>query len=475
MSAVDSLKSWWTGRRAVTPRDLDEPVDKASPFMNVGVTGLKRWGDRGLVYEEFLRELSGSRGYRKYREMRDNDPVVGAVLFAIEMVIRNVKWRVEGGTDEAHGFVESCMYDMGASWSNTVAEILSMLPFGWSLFEITYKRRNGDNRNPATRSKFKDGKIGWKNWSLRGQDTLDEWVWGDDGEVAAFVQSAPPEIRRVEIPMDRCLLFRTGVHKGNPEGRSILRNAYQPWYYAQQLSRVEAIGHERDLAGLPVIYATARAMTTYGPQLEKIVTSVKRDENEGLIIPQVIDPVTKEKEIEFTLLSAAGSRQMNIDATITRYQRLIAISVMADFVMMGHEKVGSLALASSKTSMFALAVGAILNSIADEINSREIPRLLRYNGMPTTDAPRLVPGDIEKVDPKEIAAFITAVASAGVLTTPDEGLENHLREVMGLPERPDVDMARPPMPNPRTPPTDSAVNDMPDDEDEGATDSESVE
>lgn len=423
-----------------------EQVEKAGPSRAIGVTGLKRWGDRGLVNEEFLRDLSGSRGYKKFREMRDNDPVVGAVLFAIEMLIRNVSWRVEGGTDEANELVESCMYDMGTSWANTMAEILSMLPFGWSLFELTYKRRGGVRRNALEGSKHSDGKIGWKNWSLRGQDTLYEWVWDEDGEVAAFVQTSPPRTTMVEIPMERCLLFRTGVHKNNPEGRSILRNAYKPWYYAEQLSRIEAIGIERDLAGLPVMYASERAINAYESVLRQIVSSVKRDENEGLLIPKIVDPATGEKEIELVLLSAAGSRQINISEAIQRYQRLITISVMADFVMLGHEKVGSLALASSKTSMFALAVGAILESIANEINDREIPRLLRYNGMPADEPPRLVPGDIEKVDPKEMAAFLTAISGAGVLSTPDDDLENYLREMMGLPMKPEDDMARP---NPR--------------------------
>ena len=441
-----------------------EPVDKASAMFDIGSTGLNRWGQRGQVYEEFLRELNGSRGYKTYREMRDNDPIIGAVMFAIEMVIRNVKWRVEGGDDEAHEFVESCLYDMMTSWPNTLSEILSMLPYGWALLEITYKRRRGDQRNPALTSKFDDGRIGWKNWGIRGQNTLDEWVWDEDGNVVAMVQSAPPNTQRVEIPMDRCLLFRTGVHKNNPEGRSILRNAFQPWYFAKNLQRIEAIGHERDLAGLPIIYASARAMQRYESVLKKIVSSVKRDENEGLLIPQIYDE-NGNKEIEFTLLSAAGARQMSIGDTINRYQRLMAITVMADFVMLGHEKVGSLALASSKTSMFALAVGAILESIASEINDREIPRLLRYNGMPTKDAPRLVHGDIEEIDPKELAVLITSMASAGVLSTPDDELENHLRQLMRLPEKPEDDMARP---NPRmaAPPTEpeEPVDDSTEDE-----------
>ncbi len=448
--------------------DEQSDVEKASPSTAIGVTGLNRWGDRGSVNEEFLRQLSGRKAYKVYREMRDNDPVVGAVLFAVRMVIRNVKWRVEGGDENAHELVESCMHDMGQSWANTLSEILTMLPFGWSLFEITYKRRGGDKRNVLASSKHSDGMIGWKSWGLRAQDTLDSWVWDEEGNVEAMVQSAPPMTRAVEIPMDRCLLFRVDTEKNNPEGRSILRNAYEPWYYAKHLQRIEAIGHERDLAGIPVIEAVKSAYDSYGAILKRILTQIKRDEQEGVLLPQSYDD-NGNPAVKLSLLSAAGSRQLDIDKTIMRYQRLVAITVMADFVMMGHEKVGSLALASSKTSMFALAVGAILDQIASEINDREIPRLLRYNGMSTEDAPRLIPGDIETPDPKELAAYITAMAGAGVLSTPDDDLENHLRAVMGMPEKPEGDMARP---NPRVLP--NSESDVPesDVQDEPAADEE---
>lgn len=438
----------------------DVEVEKYSASEALGVTGLNRWSNRGLVQEEFLRQLSGRKAYKVYREMRDNDPVVGAVLFAIRMVIRNTQWRVEGGDERTHEFVESCIHDMSQSWANTLSEILTMLPFGWSLFEITYKRRRGDSRDALAASKHTDGMIGWKQWGLRAQDTLDSWVWDDEGNIAAMVQSAPPMTRAIEIPMDRCLLFRVDTEKNNPEGRSILRNAYEPWYYAKHLQRIEAIGHERDLAGIPVIEAVKAAYDSWGSTLRQILTQIKRDEQEGVLLPQSYDDKGN-PAIKLSLLSAAGSRQLDIDKTITRYQRLIAITVMADFVMMGHEKVGSLALASSKTSMFALAVGAILEQIASEINDREIPRLLRYNGMATDDMPKLVPGDIETPDPKEIAAYITAMAGAGVLSTPDDDLENYLRTVMGMPEKPEDAM-----PMLRTPSQPEPVDDEPTDEPE---------
>ena len=42
----------------------------------LGRIGQKRYG--GFFYEEFLRELQGRKGVEVYREMADNDDVIGA-------------------------------------------------------------------------------------------------------------------------------------------------------------------------------------------------------------------------------------------------------------------------------------------------------------------------------------------------------------------------------------------------------------
>lgn len=56
----------------------------------IGRSSLNRWG--GHVNEEFLPELTGIRGVRVYQEMSDNDSTIGAILFAIKMLCRQVSW-----------------------------------------------------------------------------------------------------------------------------------------------------------------------------------------------------------------------------------------------------------------------------------------------------------------------------------------------------------------------------------------------
>ena len=129
-----------------------------------------------------------------------------------------------------------------------------MLPFGYSVFEIVYKIRRGPNsRSPKFRSNFTDGLVGWRKIAMRAQDTISEWVIDEDGGIRGYYQNAAPNYETVFIPIEKSLLFRTEVNKNNPEGRSLLRNAYRSYYFLKRIQELEAIGIERELAGLPVL------------------------------------------------------------------------------------------------------------------------------------------------------------------------------------------------------------------------------
>ncbi|MCX4266786.1 MAG: hypothetical protein OSJ64_08335, partial [Firmicutes bacterium] len=70
-------------------------------FKEYGQTGLFRF-NTGWIYEEFLSELQGRRGIEVYKEMAENDDVIGAILFATEMLMRQCKWSIQnaGNTQE---------------------------------------------------------------------------------------------------------------------------------------------------------------------------------------------------------------------------------------------------------------------------------------------------------------------------------------------------------------------------------------
>ena len=405
----------------------------------IGRTGQQRYG--GVFYEEFLPELRGQRGIRTYKEMSENDDIIGAILFAVKMLIRNVHWGVQpGGTEEIDeecaAFVESCLYDMEDSWTGTLSEILSFLVYGWSAHESVYKRRMGRNRDVRLGSKHSDGLIGWQKLPIRAQDTLYQWEYGTNDDLHGMTQMPPPDFGFITIPIEKLLLFRTEIRKGNPEGRSVLRNAYRSWFFKKRFQEIEGIGIERDLAGLPVLVAPEGVdIWDNDPDIvrtrtlaETLVKNIRRDSMEGIVLPAGWD---------LKLLSTGGKRNFDTNATIDRYDTRMAMTVLADFVLLGHQKVGSFALSDNKTEMFSLAIGAFLDIICEEFNKKAIPYLVDVNGEHfggITDYPELVHGDIETQDLGKLGDYIQKMTGIGVLQ-PDSGLEDFVRQQAGLPER----------------------------------------
>jgi hypothetical protein len=414
----------------------------------LGTTGLRRVG--GFIIDDQLSALRGTNAVNAWREMSDNDPIVGALLFAIEKLLLHVEWRVDPYTDQDGNstpadedvaqFVESCRHDLNESWGALLQGILTMLPFGFSFHELVYKRRLGpDQTDPTKKSRYNDGRIGWRKIAYRAQESRWQWIFGKDGALEAMVQWDPSTGVHATIPMEKALLFRTTVAKANPEGRSILRNAFRPWYYKRRIEEFEAVGMERDLAGLPIAYVPPSLLASNATEAQRsalsaitdIVQGIKRNEQEGVVFPLAYDEAGREL-FRLELLSSGGQRQFDTDKIIARYDQRIAMTVLADFILLGHSNVGSFALGTSKIDLFTQAIDAWASGITDVFNDHAIPRLLKLNGMDTARCPKLTYADIGATDLAGIAEFVLKLSQAGAIV-PDETLESWVRDLAGLP------------------------------------------
>jgi hypothetical protein len=428
--------------------DVVEHLDIRDLMLERGTTGLKRAG--GYVREDFLPDLIGQQAIRKFREMRDNSPVIGACLFAIEMLIRNVRWRLVPAdtSDEAQGFADvindMLFEDLNQSWSMLLSEILSFLPFGFSYFEMIFKRRLGPDPRPLPDgttplpSRFSDGAIGLGKIAPRGQESVLRWEFDHAGELRGMHQMDPWMGRQAYLPYEKCLLFRPTSYKDSPEGRSVLRTAYRPWYMATHIENTEGIGIERDLTGLPTIgtppqWWSGSASPEEQAQLATMKTigrNIRQDEQACLVYPLIYDPSGKPL-FHFELAHAGGAKAIDTNLIIQRYELRITQSLLCDLLFLGHEDVGSFALASSKSTTQSMSLGGYLTVTKDEFNRKCLPLLWRLNAWPEPKRPTLDHGDIESVDLTELARFMLSFGRIFNM----QDLENTLRTRAGLPER----------------------------------------
>ena len=428
----------------------------AGTFAELGSTGLKR--SSGYLDEEFLPQLRGRKAVQVFKEMSENDPMVGALLFGVTNLLRNVEWNVKPGGKspedaKAAKFLEECRDDMTNPWGDFITEVMTMLSFGWSWHEVVYKSRGGMwQKDPRRRSKHDDDMIGWRKMPIRAQETLLRWVFDDSGDVQAMVQLAPPNYRMTTLPIERSVLFRYKHYKGSPEGVSMLRNAYRPWYMKKRLEEFEAIGVERDLAGLPVVKVPAEMLrakpgTDQAKALDafkRMVKSVRRDEQEGVVFPQAYDQDTKQPLYSFELMGGGGGRAFNTDAIIKRYEERILMTVLADFILVGHQSTGSYSLHTDKTGIFRTSLNSIARSVADTLNRHAVPRLFMVNGWKPSVLPYFEPSDIDSPDIAQLGQFMQSMAGTGVTWFPDGDLENFVRQAARLPklDKDQVEMRR---------------------------------
>lgn len=417
-------------------------------FVEFGATGLRQFS--GYVREEWLRELTGWRGIRMYREMRDNDPIIGAMFFAIEFLLRGVDFRFEPATDspddaEAAEFCQQCMTDTEQTWPELISEILTFLQYGWDLHEIVYKIRGGKSNDPTKNSRYDDGMVGWRKFAGRAQETLLHWDFDESGDAVAMVQLLPTGGPLLRVPLSKCLHFRTRLLKNNPEAVSIMRNAYTSYYFKKRIQIIEAIGVERDLTGLPVLWVPARLMNKDASADDKaqlaalkvVVRDTVRNEQEGFVLPMAYDK-DNNPLYKMELLATGGRRQFATTEIIDRYDHRIAATVLADFITLGSGTSsssgrGSTSQAKSKTDMFGLAVTGFLDLITAEFNRRAVPDLLTVNGL--KGQCKMAHGEIDDAPLEQVAAYVGSTVGSGSIV-PDPLLEAHLRKLAGFPLRP---------------------------------------
>jgi hypothetical protein len=386
--------------------------------------------------DEFLPELRGKRAIRTYQQMRDNDATIGAVLYAVEQILRDVDLKVVPVDDSAAAiaeaeFVESVLEDMEHTLDDHISEALSFLSFGFAWFEVVYKRRvSSATTNLKKLTKFPDGRIGVRKLASRAPWTVSRFdVDQKTGDILGMYQDTGQAYSDGKhfIPTKKSLYYRTTVINGDPSGRSILRNAYTSYTYLNSMQAIEAIAVERELAGIPIARVPAEYLAAdasadqraFLTSVQQILRDVKFNEQGYIVLPSDMYP-GKEGEpsnhrlVDIELMSSSGTRNIDIDPVIRRYQHDIARSVLSEFLMLGGGSTGSYALSKSKTDLFLRALEAYIQTIVDVLNKQLVEQLWQLNGLDPKLMPKIIAGDVAPHDLKELGSYLRNLNGADI-------------------------------------------------------------
>lgn len=450
------------------PRIEGEREDASTYFglSTLGSSGLKESG--GWIYEEFLPQLAGGKAARFYDEMSKNSATLGSIRQLVRDLARQVEWSVlpnkkakdQISAKREAAFVDGCKDDMEHGFADLVSEALTMIEYGFAPCVITYKLRRGPRQPDMFKSKFEDGRFGWRSIELRAQESLYQWEFDRETrkllamwQFDQYAIGARPGIGGpVRIPMERLVNFRTESTKNNPEGRSFFRNCVVPYLRLKHVETIEAIGVDRELTGLPVMEVPLKIMAADNrdaaalairQSIERQLGSLKRHEREYLLMPAEFLADKQPSGYKFRLERSPGANRLDVVAIKNSFKTDIFQACLAQFIQLGQNASGggSRALSSDQTDLFSLIMYALLESIRSAMQTA-IDRLCMLNCVEADRVPQLAFGDIETPNLAALGTYLTSLNNAGVLV-PDEEMRKYLYGVAGIPFVGEVDKVVP--------------------------------
>lgn len=388
---------------------------------------------------EYNPQLDALNGIRTYEKMRRQDPTVAALEAAVRLPIRAAEWSIEPGADknepgralakEIAAMVEENLFGgleretsagkQTQSFESVIENALLCAPLGVAGSEDLWKTDTGKNAVRLSRI------------APRLPATFYQFLVDDDGEtLKTLVQFGyrGAEVNLFPVPAGKMTLFIFNREGANFYGRSMLRPAYQPWYFKSKLMVIDAIGAEKNRIAVPVIMQGPNATPDDVNKSWEWAQNLAANERMGLSMPS---------GWEFKQVGIEG-RAMPLIEAIRYYDEQIADAGLGGFLSLGKTASGSRALGDVKTDFFLLAENALARMIAEAITLTSIRRLVDFNyqakqgeGLPY---PRLACSNILMVNALDVANAVKELADSRVnwLETTEER-DNALAQKLGLP------------------------------------------
>jgi len=433
-------------RKKTVTKAVISPLDQPERFRlgELGSLGLRVYS--GVTQDELKRELNWPHSINTFREMSYHS-AINAPLTLFENIISRATWVYkppENATEEEKNqvkIINQMMQDMDQSWPEFVRDILSSNIFGFSVHEKVYRKRL-----KANGSLYDDGIIGWKRLPIRVQESISKFIFSEDGNDVIGVQqnlSAINDIYNrfskrsnlINLPRSKFMLFRTGKHRGDPFGKSPLRDAYLAWRFLTQLEELEALGVAKDLNGIPVLSLPPQVLAADGDQeqrlyFENAIRNLQVGEQMGIILPSLYDEQGKPL-YDIKLLSSDGKKNFDLNKIKEYYRGLIFISLFADILLQGVGTTGSFALGAIKNSLSGAYAERLISNIAEVIQNDLIRQTYEINSWPTERMGKLDFDGLDNTDIESLSKYLQRVASVGLLEK-DRAVLNAVRQGIGI-------------------------------------------
>lgn len=393
----------------------------------------------GVLIRELVPELTSRPvALQTFNRMARTDAVTSVSLRSAKVPVLGADIYVDPvGDDQLSAdvseFIEFNIFEaLTQPFSLSLVKMLRAYQDGFSVLEPVYQLAEwAPQRKMANRKQY----TMLKKLAYRPSLTIKDIETDDNGGPVQIIQNAlrtGGKVEEVAIPIEKAIIFSLG-DSDDLYGESILRTAYQHWYYKTHLYKVDAIQKERHGIGVP-----------YG-----ILPPGYTDDDKKFLNEMLRNLRTNEKA-EYTLppgyevgFSKVEGQLVDVLKSATYHDVAILLNVMAEFMMLGFGEgtSGGRATSGAQLDIFYKSEWFVANYLCDVFNMYLIPKLVLWN-FETDIIPKLKVRNIgQSRDLQQIAAALANVTGTELIT-PDLETEQAVRDMFDLPhkkgERPEV-------------------------------------
>lgn len=417
---------------------------KPRPTETLGTGGTAVFG--GYVDDgEKNAKLVGQKRYETYSNLLANTSIVAASVRYFLNLLAKAEWKVEPADESAKAqeiaeWFDDQLHHLTTPWHRVVRRAGLYRYYGYSIQEWTAKRN-------------KDGSIGILDVEARPQHTIEQWAVDESGTVTGVVQRSPQTMASIPIPRSKVVYLVDDSISDSPEGLGLFRHVVEAVERLREYERLEGIGFETDLRGIPVGRAPIQALNAAvkSGQLSQsqvdvqllamrtFLSSHKKTASLAMLLDSKVYESTGDqrnpsgqKQWDIDVIKSGQTSAPELAAAIQRLNREVARVLGTENILLGESGAGSLAMAEDKSDQFALVIDSSLKEIAESIQSDLIVPFMKLNGWDEKLAPTLKPDKIQHNSIQEITAALRDLATAGAVLAPDDPAINELRDMLGL-------------------------------------------
>lgn len=434
---------------------------RISPYSEAGVGGAVVTGG-WLQHQDWKPGATGPLRWRNAHELLTDISIIAASLrFFLNLTARPA-WKCDPPSDKAEAraaaeFMESVLHGADTSWSRIVRRSASYRFHGFGFHEWTAFKRL-------------DGRIGLGSVEPRPQQTIQRWERDPNGTVTGVWQRNPQTGREIWLPREKLVYLVDDALTDSPEGMGWYRHLIDPANLIKRYLKLEAVGFERDLAGIPIGRAPIGALNALvgvkevpdgkgGTRLytqedvEKAIAGIKdfvsaksKQPDTGLLLDSnpwtgtTQDGKTVSSALQWGLEVVTGTPSSIADLgnAIRRLAFDMALIMGTESLLVGREGAGSLALSQDKSRTLALNINSTLGDMAEAYDRDLVNRVWALNGLPDELKPKLKTEDAAFKDVEQVGRVLRDMSAAGAILDPNDPAINDVRNLLGISEQPEL-------------------------------------